>query len=97
MSLTKSEIKQMQDEKACPTCGKRLTAMEIDHLAGGSSKTSESFRPGQTYRVDEEGNLRLSESADHDHEQHEQAVAVFEGLGLSRAGAEAAARGRGGY
>jgi hypothetical protein len=94
MSLTKSEIKKMQDEKACPTCGKRLTAMEVDHLAAGNdnTETSESFRPGQAFAVDADGNLRtlrLSESGGS--AEHERAIEVFESFGLNRQGAEAAA------
>jgi hypothetical protein len=95
MALTKSEIKQMQDDKSCPTCGKRLTAMEIEHLAGGNNKASESFRPGQTFAVDAEGNLRSVRLSESDGiTEDEQAIEVFESLGLNRTGAEAAVRGR---
>ena len=40
MKLTQSEVKQMQSDKACPCCGKSLTALEIKHLFGGGNGTN---------------------------------------------------------
>ena len=53
--LTKEQVKKMTDTGACPTCGKRLTALEQEHLSGSTS-ASESAGQGAT------GDVKLRES-----------------------------------
>ncbi len=105
MKLTKDEVSKMQADRACPCCGKGLSALEIRHLAGdGATSTSESFRrtglpdgielPGGGVLNLREAAITVREAAEQ--RDFEESVRVFESMGMSRRGAEAAARGRDG-
>jgi hypothetical protein len=61
----------MADKKECPTCGKRLTQLEVDHLS--QAKASEAARPGEAagYRAEM---IRVYESLGVPHAGAEAAV-----------------------
>jgi hypothetical protein len=77
----------------------RESAVDKTTTSGNSQKASEVFRPGQTFAIDANGDLRtlhLTEAAGGDAAKAamEADIRVFESLGMSRQAAEHAARGR---
>jgi hypothetical protein len=46
MKLTNDDVKQMKADNTCPCCTKRLSNLEVEHLAAKATKpTEESYRP----------------------------------------------------
>lgn len=99
MTLREMELQELNENLRARFPQQRVS--ESKRPAGsGNGLTAESLRPGATFGIDAEGNLRplkLTESAaggEAEKAAEEGDIQIFESLGMSRQAAEHAARGR---